>query len=165
VPQQSLTRISEGQAAQVAFITGETRRGTVVFVGRSAAAETRTFLAEIEVPNEDGAIPAGISAEVRIPTGEAVAHFVSPAIVSLDAEGALGVKTVTDDNTVQFQPIEVERAQIDGIWISGLPDTVELITVGQGFVRAGDRVDPRPETGDEAAPAAGAARAAAGEGE
>ena len=94
VPQQSLTRISVGQSATVLFITGEERVGTVTFVGTSAASETRTFLAEIEVENTDRAIPAGISAEVVIPTGEATAHFLSPSIVSLNTEGTLGVKTV-----------------------------------------------------------------------
>ncbi|MEP0520178.1 MAG: efflux RND transporter periplasmic adaptor subunit [Hyphomicrobiales bacterium] len=142
VPQQSLTRLSVGQAAEVRFITGEERKGTVTFVGTSAASETRTFLAEIEVPNNDGAIPAGISAEVVIPTGEAIAHFLSPSIVSLDVNGALGVKTVNAEAIVEFFPIKVVKAQIDGIWVTGLPETADVITVGQGFVNIGETVAP-----------------------
>lgn len=142
VPQQSLTLLEIGQPATVRFITGEERRGEVTFVGTSAASETRTFLAEIEVANEDGAIPAGISAEIVIPTGEATAHFLSPSIVSLNTEGALGVKTVDADDVVQFYPIQVVKAQIDGIWVTGLPDQVDLITVGQGFVNEGETVAP-----------------------
>lgn len=142
VPQQSLTRLSVGQTAEVRFITGEERNGTVVFVGTSAASETRTFLAEIEVPNDDGAIPAGISAEVIIPTGEATAHFLSPSIVSLDTNGALGVKTVNADAVVEFFPIKVVKAQIDGIWVTGLPEQADVITVGQGFVNVGETVAP-----------------------
>ncbi len=145
VPQQSLTRIRDGQTATVRFITGEVRKGTVTFVGTSAAAETRTFLAEIDVPNADGAIPAGVSAEVRIPTGEATAHFLSPSIVSLNAEGELGVKTVGADDVVQFHPIALARAQLDGIWVTGLPDSANIITVGQGFVREGETVRPYAE--------------------
>ncbi|MEN8874106.1 MAG: efflux RND transporter periplasmic adaptor subunit [Pacificibacter sp.] len=145
VPQQMLTRIKADQVATVRFITGEVREGVVAFVGTSASAETRTFLAEIKVANEDGAIPAGISAEISIPTGEAKAHFLSPSIVSLNETGALGVKTVSDDNTVKFYPIEVVRAQIDGIWVTGLPNQVDVITVGQGFVNEGETVDPLPE--------------------
>ncbi|MGJ8624842.1 MAG: efflux RND transporter periplasmic adaptor subunit [Yoonia sp.] len=140
VPQQSLTLLSAGRPAQVQFITGEARDGVVTFVGTSASSETRTFLAEIEVDNADGAIPAGISAEVVIPTGEANAHFLSPSIVSLNTEGALGVKTVNSDNIVEFFPIQVVKAQIDGIWVTGLPDSVDVITVGQGFVSAGETV-------------------------
>lgn len=142
VPQQSLTLLEAGQPATVLFITGEEREGTVTFVGTSAAAETRTFLAEVEVPNADGAIPAGISAEVIIPTGEVTAHFLSPSIVSLDTAGSLGIKTVDAENTVAFYPVEVVKAQIDGIWVTGLPDTVDVITVGQGFVNVGEIVAP-----------------------
>jgi hypothetical protein len=108
----------------------------------SAASETRTFLAEIEVENADGAIPAGISAEVIIPTGEATAHFLSPSIVSLDTQGVLGIKTVNTDNVVEFFPIQVVKAQIDGIWVTGLPETVDVITVGQGYVNEDETVSP-----------------------
>lgn len=142
VPQQSLTGLSVGQPATVRFITGEEREGVLTFVGTSAASETRTFLAEIEVANEDGAIPAGVSAEVVIPTGEVTAHFLSPSIVSLDSEGALGIKTVNADNVVEFYEIEVVKAQIDGIWVTGLPESVDIITVGQGFVNETETVAP-----------------------
>ncbi len=149
VPQQSLTRLEVGQPATVRFITGEERAGTVTFVGTSAAAETRTFLAEIEVANENAAIPAGISAEVIIPTGQVTAHFLSPSIVSLDTEGSLGVKTVDANDVVSFYPIQVVLAQIDGIWVTGLPETVDIITVGQGFVNTGETVSPAAgETGE-----------------
>ncbi len=142
VPQQSLTQLKVGQPATVRFITGEERPGALVFVGTSAAAETRTFLAEIEVANEDVAIPAGISAEIVIPTGQTKAHFLSPSIVSLNTEGTLGVKTVNGDNVVAFYPIQVVKAQIDGIWVTGLPDTADVITVGQGFVNEAEVVAP-----------------------
>jgi len=142
VPQQSLTRLAIGQPATIGFITGEERVGTVTFVGTSAASETRTFLAEIEVANTDGAIPAGISAEVIIPTGEATAHFLSPSIVSLDTDGTLGVKTVNAENTVEFFAIQIVKAQIEGIWVTGLPNVVDIITVGQGYVNEGEIIDP-----------------------
>lgn len=148
VPQQSLRRLSEGQTAVIGFITGETREGTVRFVGSSADSATRTFLLEIEVDNEDRAIPAGVSAEIRIATGEAAAHYVSPAILSLSDSGALGLMTADDSNVVQFHEVSILRAESNGIWVSGLPDQARIITVGQGFVRPGDTVDPRPDERD-----------------
>lgn len=142
VPQQQLRRIEGGQVATVMFITGEEREGMVTFVGTSANTETRTFLTEIEVPNEDGAIPAGISTEIRIPTGTREAHFVQPSTVALSPEGELGVKTVDDDDRVVFQPIEIVRAEIAGIYVTGLPETARIITIGQGYVRHGEIVRP-----------------------
>ena len=50
------------------------------------------------------------------------------------------------DKTVVFTPIEIERAQTDGIWVSGLPDTADIITIGQGYVNNGEVVNPLSET-------------------
>jgi multidrug efflux system membrane fusion protein len=154
VPQQALSRIEDGQAATVRFITGEVREGTVTFVGTAAAAETRTFLVEIEVPNADGAIPAGLSAEIEIPTGRALAHFVEPSIVSLGPTGELGVKTV-EDGVVVFHPIEIVRAELQGIWVTGLPEAARIVTIGQGFVREGEAVLAQPMEADGLAAATG----------
>ena len=136
VPQQALNRIKNGQTATVHFITGETRTGTVNFVSTAASTATRTFLAEIEVANEDGSIPAGVSAEIEIPTGEARAHFIEPSIVSLNPDGQLGVKTV-EDGVVHFYPIDIVKAELQGVWAKGLPESARIITIGQGFVRQG----------------------------
>lgn len=146
VPQQSLRDIKAGQTANVRFITGEIVTGTVAFVGSSADVDTRTFLAEITVENADGAVAAGVSAEISIPIGEITAHFVSPATLSLGTDGTLGVKTVDADNTVVFSPIKIETAKTDGIWISGLADIATIITIGQGYVNSGDAVTPQSET-------------------
>lgn len=148
VPQQALKDIKVGQEAEVDFITGISATGVVKFVGTSANAETRTFQAEVEVDNADGAIPAGISAQLRIPTGELVAHFVSPAILSLGTDGTLGVKTVNGDDVVEFHEVSIVRAQTDGIWVSGLPEQARIIAIGQGFVSDGERVVALPEGED-----------------
>ncbi|SEW02460.1 membrane fusion protein, multidrug efflux system [Aliiroseovarius sediminilitoris] len=144
VPQQALSRLKKGQTAKVSFITGEVRDGTVAFIGANADSQTRTFRVEVTVDNPDSEMPAGLSARIAIPTGKARGHFISPAILSLGTDGELGIKTVTDDNIVEFAPVSIVRAQTDGIWVTGLPESADIITVGQGFVNAGDTVDPRP---------------------
>jgi multidrug efflux system membrane fusion protein len=45
---------------------------------------------------------------------------------------------------VRFHPVEIVRAEIQGVWVRGLPDTARIITIGQGFVRAGEQVTSRP---------------------
>jgi multidrug efflux system membrane fusion protein len=145
IPQQSRRDIKVGQTAEVSFITGDTSEGEVQFVATSANTETRTFMARIRVANADGAIPAGISAQLRIPTGKTTAHFVSPAILSLGTDGTLGIKTVNADDVVEFHRISIVRAQTDGIWVSGLPDEARIISIGQGFVNDGEKVSPQAE--------------------
>ncbi|WP_370232278.1 efflux RND transporter periplasmic adaptor subunit [Cognatishimia sp.] len=142
VPQQALGRLKQGQFAEVAFITGEKRMGTVNFIGRNADSQTRTFRVEVTVANPQSEMPAGLSARIAIPTGKARGHFISPAILSLGVNGELGVKTVNADNEVVFNLVSIVRAQTDGIWVTGLGEDARIITVGQGFVSAGDVVEP-----------------------
>ena len=149
VPQQALSRLQKDQVATVSFITGETRAGTVGFIGSNADAQTRTFRVEIIVPNPDSMMPAGLSAQIAIPTGQARGHFISPAILSLGTAGELGVKIVAEGDQVAFVPVSIVRAQTDGIWVTGLDENVRIITIGQGFVNSGDVVDPRLEGAPE----------------
>ena len=65
------------------------REGKIRYVAPGADENTRTFRVEVELPNPDGEIPSGISAEAKIPTGSVMAHFVSPAVLSLNDEGKL----------------------------------------------------------------------------
>lgn len=140
VAQQRIGGVSPGAPAEVRFADGRTAEGRVGFVATTADNETRTFRVEVVVPNPERAFPAGLSAEVRLPVGEARAHFVSPSLLSLDAEGRLGIKTVDDAGRVAFHAVDRVRSEPEGIWVSGLPERSRLITVGQGFVRAGDPV-------------------------
>lgn len=151
VPQQALSRIKTGQEATVNFITGEVRTGTVSFIGANADQQTRTFRVEVTVDNPDSLMPAGLSARIALPTGKARGHFISPAILSLGTNGDLGIKTVLEDNTVAFAQVAIVRAQTDGVWVTGLPESADIITVGQGFVTAGDLVDPRAMAADQTA--------------
>lgn len=140
IPQGDITEIRTGAPAEVLYATGVREGGRVCVISVAAESETRTFRVEVRTPNADGSIPSGISAEVRIPTEEIDAHFLSPAILSLNDDGQLGIKAVTEDGTVAFTPVQIAQAQAEGIWVTGLPREAEIITVGQGFVRAGERV-------------------------
>ncbi len=45
---------------------------------------------------------------------------------------------------MRFFPVEIVRSGNDGVWVTGLPERVRVITVGQGFVAAGETVKPVP---------------------
>ena len=154
VPQQRIGEVAEGVEAQVRLADGRQRTGRVRYIGRTAAEATRTFRVEVAVPNPEGQVRAGVSAEVRIPVGEANAHFVSPGLLTLNSAGDLGIKTVNAEDRAVFHAVEVVRTEPDGAWVTGLPDEVRLITVGQGFAHDGDRVRPVPAGGQAGGPAA-----------
>lgn len=149
VPQVAIADIKIGQEAEISFLTGQTATGVVRFIARSAEAQTRTFEVEIALDNADGQLAAGLSAQVRIITDQDRGHLVSPAYLSLDATGALGLKTVGDDNRAVFSPVTILKAEPDGIWVAGLPDQARIITTGQGFVSDGEEVAAQDATQEQ----------------
>ena len=59
----------------------------------------------------------------------------------LGEDGELGIRTVNEDNQVEFNQIEILEDTIDGIWISGLPRNIKIITIGQEYVFQGQTVN------------------------
>jgi hypothetical protein len=47
-----------------------------------------------------------------------------------------------NDNVVEFHRVDVFDDDEDGVWVTGLPSTTRLITVGQELVSLGDYADP-----------------------
>lgn len=162
IPQQRIQQVEPDAPAIVDFATGEQGRGSVVFISANADPATRTFRVEIEVPNPELEIPSGVSAEARIPVEQVPAHFMSPALLSLNTEGELGVKTVTAEGIVEFHSVDIVRSRADGIWVAGLPEQINLIVSGQGYVRAGEEVRVTGTEGAEAPETTRARPSAAG---
>ena len=104
VNEQDIGRIRAGARGRARLITGEELTGEVAFVASMADQQTRTFRLELNVGNPDGALPDGVSAELRLPAGDARAHWVSPAVLTLSGDGLVGVKLVDRDNRVRFKP-------------------------------------------------------------
>lgn len=149
VSETERANIEVGKQASAKLITGETATGVIRYIAPVADEATRTFLVEIEVNNSDRTLPAGVTAEISLPVGEALAHRVSPAILTLDKNGEIGIKTVDNDGKVAFTRVNIVKSTGDGVWIDGLPAEANIITVGQGFVRPGQQVravyEPAPK--------------------
>ena len=53
----------------------------------------------------------------------------------------MGVKAIDFENKVIFYPIQKEIDTIDGMWVSGLPEEVNLIITGQEYITVGQTVE------------------------
>ena len=145
VAEGEIGRLSVGMRGSARLVTGREVEGRVRYIAARSDAATRTFTVELEVANPDGRFAAGVSAELRIGVERTLAHRVPASLLVLSDGGALGVMAVDDDGEVVFHQADVVRAEADAVWLAGLPEQVRLITVGQGFVRAGDQVHAVPE--------------------
>ena len=131
--------------AEARLATGGTVRGRIRYVAPVAHEATRTFTVELEVDNSDGRLRPGGTAELRIPAESLLAHRVSPSLLTLDDAGNVGIKIINDQGKVEFVVADIALSSADGVWIAGLPPTVTIITVGQGFVATGSVVNAIPE--------------------
>ncbi len=137
--------VAVGDPARARLATGETVHGRIRYVAPVADEATRTFGVELEVDNGDGRLRAGGTAELLIPAEIVLAHQISPALLTLDDAGNVGVKIIDEDGSVRFVLADIALSTSEGVWITGLPATATIITVGQGFVPSGAVVNAVPE--------------------
>ena len=143
VPETEVNRVSLGARAGARLAAGgNDLLGKVTFLSRSADPATRTFRVEIEVPNDDLMIRDGQTAEIAIASEGVTAHLIPQSALTLDNDGALGVRLVDDAALVSFAPVNVMRDTAEGIWVTGLPEQADVIVVGQEYVTAGVTVEP-----------------------
>jgi multidrug efflux system membrane fusion protein len=142
IAEQDEQFVAVDNIAQAELVTGENVEGRIRYIAPVADASTRTFTVEMEVPNPDGKLPAGITAEMFIPTEEVIAQKLSPSLLTLDSAGAIGVKTIDEYNRVVFSEVTIIRSESNGVWVTGLPETATVIIIGQGYVLAGQEVTP-----------------------
>lgn len=140
VPQKDLRFIELGANTTITTLTGLQTQGEITFIDGIADSGTRSVGIDITIPNTGNALPAGISTTVEIDLSENLAHGFSPALLTLNDDGSTAVKIVNDQNNVAVSPVNILRFTRDKVWVTGLPVNTNIITVGQGFVNAGDLV-------------------------
>ncbi|MGA9797027.1 MAG: efflux RND transporter periplasmic adaptor subunit [Rhizomicrobium sp.] len=146
VSEREVGQIRVGDTASASLVTGETIQGKVRFVADKADDTTRTFRLEVELPNPDAKLRDGVTADIHIPVRQVKAVKISSGIMVLDDNGVVGVRTV-DNGVVRFVPVQIIADGPDGTWVTGLPDRVTVITVGQEFVSDGEHVATVPQLG------------------
>ena len=142
VSEREIAALAEGMRANVRLVNGVTASGVIDYIAPSADPDTRTFRVEIRLANEDGRIKDGVTALANVPLPASKAHLVSSAYLTLDDDGRVGVQIVDEEDIVRFQPVDVIGADRDALWVGGLAETARVITVGQDYVLAGQKVKP-----------------------
>ncbi len=140
VPETELDRVNKGSIAKANLINGQEITGEVSFISRSADQTTRTFRVEIEADNKDLSISKGQTAEILIASDGTQAHLLPQSALTLNDDGALGVRTVNDNSRVLFYETDIIRDTMNGVWLKGLPNKADVIIVGQEYVTDGVKV-------------------------
>lgn len=142
VSEMQVARVEQGASATARTTSGSEVEGEVSFLSRAADDTTRTFRVEVRVPNPDLGLRDGETAEIRISAEGKAAHLLPQSALTLNDEGTLGLRVVDTETRAQFMPVTVLRDTPNGVWLTGLPETADVIVIGQEYV--GDGVPVRP---------------------
>ncbi|MDE2792380.1 MAG: efflux RND transporter periplasmic adaptor subunit [Paracoccaceae bacterium] len=134
--------LAVGSQALGRVASGHRIEGVVTFASRRADPVTRTYRVEVTAPNSALDIRDGATAEILVSLAAERGHLLPQSSLTLNDKGQLGVRTVDDISRVRFFPVKIIRDTHDGIWVNGLPDSVNVIVVGQEFVIEGRKVRP-----------------------
>ena len=157
VPETDVGKLTLGAPVTATLLSGETVEGKLTYVSRAADTSARSYGIEVEINSGYDSIRQGITAEIHITGAETRAHLIPPSALTLNDEGTMGVKTLGQNNVVQFAPVVVvgENSSLDpGMWVLGLPEQSVVITLGQEIVFPGQTVnaDSSWSTNNESAP-------------
>ncbi|WP_019614662.1 efflux RND transporter periplasmic adaptor subunit [Psychromonas ossibalaenae] len=134
-----VSQLTLGQSISATLLSGEVISGKITYIASMADSQSSTFRIEAEFANPELKIFSGISAKLSIPLYPVEAIYISPSALAMDNQGNLGVKLV-EQGRVVFKAIKLVEADNNGAWLSGFTGEVDIITLGQGFVKPGDSV-------------------------
>jgi multidrug efflux system membrane fusion protein len=140
VSERDLGYLKIGDQADIRLVNGQMVKGKVRYISRDASALTRTFRIEVAIPNSDGSVPAGMTAEITVRAGAADAVILPRSVVTLSGDGDLGIRAVDKDNKVTFHPIDLVDDTPTGLVLGGIPKDARIIVAGQDLVTEGDTV-------------------------
>jgi multidrug efflux system membrane fusion protein len=140
LPETELSRVKLGAPVKAKLTSGHEIDGNVSFLSRSADTTTRTFRVEVNVPNDQLEIRDGQTVEIAIGSDGKKAHLLPQSALTLNDDGILGIRFIDEQNTTRFAAVNLEQDSKEGVWVSGLDDNVDVIVIGQEFVREGVKV-------------------------
>jgi multidrug efflux system membrane fusion protein len=142
VSERDLGYLKIGDKANVRLVSGQVVEGAVRYISRDASSATRTFRVEVAIPNPDGSIPAGMTAEISLSAKPTDAVMLPRSVVTLSDKGDLGIRAVDKDNKVVFFPIDLVDDTPTGLVLGGIPADARIIVAGQELVTEGEVVKP-----------------------
>lgn len=141
ISEHDLQHVDIGDEAEVRLVDGTVLHGKLRYISREATAQTRTFPMEVAIPNPDARFPAGMTAEITLRSDPVSAVLLPRSVVTLSADGDLGIRILNEEDKVVFVPIDLIDDTPRGLILGGIPENARIIVAGQDLVSEGDQVN------------------------
>ena len=141
VSESDVVNLKIGDKASALFDDYATRSATISYIAHQANPTTRSYRVEAKIKNTDLQLRSGVSGILQLRLDSLKAHLIPASLILLNAEGQTMVRAVDQENMVTEYEVAVVGEVDRGLWVNGLPATINLITVGQNYVAQGERVE------------------------
>ena len=141
VSESDVVNLQIGDNASALFDDYASKSAVISYIAHQANPVTRSYRVEAVVKNTDLQLRSGISGQLQLRMDRVKAHLIPASLILLNAEGQTVVRAVDQDNLVTQHMVAVVGEAENGLWVSGLPTMINLITVGQNYVTQGERVE------------------------
>ncbi len=150
VSEREIKKIFLNQNAK-AFIADKVYQGSVNYISKTSDPQTRNFRIQVKINNKRNEILSGLSSEVEIQLNAEKAFFIASSLISLDAQGRVGIKVV-EEKKVRFLTAKIISDVGNGYWINfDQPiknKEIFIITQGREYSLDGELVQTQIETND-----------------
>jgi RND family efflux transporter MFP subunit len=148
VPEEDVPFIKVGGEVSIKLeATGKSLSGTIVRFTRELSTATRTMLVEVDVPNADLSLSAGMTAQTTIVLQAQKNVLTVPAGAVLQDDGQDAVLLVDAADKVQKVPVTLGIQGPDLVEIThGLSENQSVIVSGQRNYQTGELVRPQRST-------------------
>ena len=142
VNEHEVSKVKVSSVASASIGLNGPVEAVVSYIAHQANHMTQSYRLEALVKNSNKSIRAGLSARLEIPTEGIEAHLIPASSTLLNDQGGMAVRIVSPANITQSISVTVLGEIGAGIWVSGLPEVANVITVGQNYVIDGELVEP-----------------------
>jgi RND family efflux transporter MFP subunit len=156
VPEVEFASVKVGTPLEVRVLsTGAKLPLTATRVSPAADRATRSIRVEAELPNDDGALPAGTTAEVFVEVGQPQPVSLVP-LVAARVKGSTATLFVVEGGRAYERQFKVAGEESANLYLADqLPPDARVVTQGRSQLRQYDAVDAKLEdegTGRGASP-------------
>ena len=131
-----------GDEAKVVVAGKEYQGAKLSYLAYQANPMTKGYRVEARMDNPDQTLRAGISAQLNIQLAPVQGHLVPSSTILLNDKGGTVIRVLDSNNIVESYKVTAVGESDNGIWVTGLPEDVVLVTVGQNYIIDGEQVEP-----------------------
>jgi|SaaInlStandDraft_1057018.scaffolds.fasta_scaffold49550_2 membrane fusion protein, multidrug efflux system len=140
ITETEISKVSLGSNVEVTLVNGDLLNGQITYLSHQADAVTRSYRVEARVENPQLKFLSGMSGRLQVEAQPVTAHHIAASLMLLDDQGRLAVRVVSDQGVVSTLGITSVGESGEGVWVTGLPDKIALVTLGQNYVADGEQV-------------------------